>query len=371
MIPSGLERLIQKGKAQAHTWVHGIGGVGRIPIGENQFIVIYHFDYFGFVDLPTQTNFGTAASATFTITSTLPFTVHGINIDIENVGVTADFTIDTTDPVGSLAAAQTYVSLIAPGYVVSVSVIPGGLSFTVQTTTPGNTFNGDDLKVALAPPFSAVPPVLVDGVFAGGTAAVIATLDEILKRSVHQVIFRSKKSNNHFIIRDDVQIFDAEVFTGDPTSFFLSVLGSYKKDCYLVHEDHVQLNIMTVPDPEDWNLVDYSALAQKSQEANVPQGYGQIGGGGLDTVRQVRLDAVGNDQQYFPLTQVFEEAPNVPLTSIYRDQFRVDGNVLNNLKNPQTNIGNIRWNRRSYPIINIDYVLVNMNLNEFVQSTNG
>lgn len=50
MLPFGLEKFIQKGKAEFKTFVVGGSGVGTIPVSKNHFIVITHFDYFPFVD---------------------------------------------------------------------------------------------------------------------------------------------------------------------------------------------------------------------------------------------------------------------------------------------------------------------------------
>jgi hypothetical protein len=364
MLSTGLEKLIQTGKAQFKTWVHGVGGVGRIPIPEDGFIIITHFDYFGFIDVP-EAPAEAPATATVNVSFGLNATCN-IRFDLFGFGSTGGFLFDSSNVPASLLLGQADLSASFPGFSLSINVLGGNVfDFVITTTSPGVAYNGNPVTMNPIAPLN--PVIVVDGVFAGGVESIIP-MEEVLARATHQLQFKSDKSQNHFIIRDDVYLFDLSVAGAvPPNNYFLSVLGSYNKDTYLIHAgDCVDIEILTVPDPNLWALSNYSQLPNKSQEPNLPVGYGQSPLG-VPTVREVRLDSGLLDQQYLPLTASFENI--APIPGKYREQFSVDANTINKLNSPIVGINAVKWNRRSYPIINIDYVAVNMNINQFVQSS--
>lgn len=175
---------------------------------------------------------------------------------------------------------------------------------------------------------------------------------DTLSRTVFQVQFRSQKSTNHFIIRNDV------IPIGNPPDIALLAIGYFKKDTYMVHEGNVQLDIVNVPDTETW-VTTYSTLPSVSNEAPQPVGYGVLAAGQPAT-RRIDFSATEN---YLPLTKLRDD---IPAGNFYREQFKVDVNAANKLNpvNADPTIGNY-----SYPIMNISYVEFNMNLNQFVQSS--
>jgi len=122
--------------------------------------------------------------------------------------------------------------------------------------------------------------------------------------------------------------------------------------------------VMCVPDVDAW-AVTMNTLSDKSQEVGNPEGYGQ-GAGGQNTAREIIFDAAFNTQQYLPLTSQFDDTPIIPFE--YRDQFKVDGNFLNALNNPKNKAG-VRGSFKTYPLVNIEYIVVNMNYTKFLQSS--
>jgi len=176
----------------------------------------------------------------------------------------------------------------------------------------------------------------------------VETESDFARRSVFQLSFRSQKSNNHFIIRNGI----TPVGEGVIITFF-----PYHKDCYLTHEGNVQIDIVNVPTTTGWAITTLP-LPAKSNEAPQPVGYGI---GGQPAVR--RIDFSGTEN-YLPLTKLRDD---IASGNFYREQFKVDVNAANKLNPPFTgsHLGNF-----SYPIVNVSYVLFNMNLNEFVQASN-
>lgn len=361
MITPQLEALIQKGKATQVTYVFGAGGVGRIPVPQNSFIIIHHWDYWHFIDTPegTQASPATATISWFVPADTPPFPV------TFDFGIIGNFVVnvDINDLPGTLALVLAAWVAIMPGGTVNGGIDPvtGFVNFTFITSSPGTIWNGQPATMTPVDPIPPVGWVTVPGVFDRGADAVALTLNQFLQHKIHQLEFRSNKSINHFLIDEPVEIFPQHAEVTDPL-FFANLGGVYKKDCYLVHNEAVQINVLGVPPVSQW-LVDYNPLTAKSQEFAVPVGYGI---GVLPTVRNILFDGV--TQHYMPLTEKFEDPAGFPPNQ-YREQFMVDANAANILFNPQ-NVSGVRGNFRTYPLINIDYIQVDMNYNEFVKGSN-
>lgn len=178
-------------------------------------------------------------------------------------------------------------------------------------------------------------------------------LPDFLTRSIFQVEFRSKKSQNHFIFRNEYAPIDV-----DGEVLYLPS-GRVLVDTYLVHAENVKIDIVNVPSPDLWTGVNYSQLPTKSQEDPLPVGYG-IGAAGVNAVRRIQFSAT---EDYLPLTR---KRDDIAATN-YREQFRVDVNEDNKLNAPlQTgNYGNF-----SYPIMNVQYVEFMVPKNQYVKGSN-
>jgi len=187
-------------------------------------------------------------------------------------------------------------------------------------------------------------------------------MTEYLEKTVHQLVFRSEKSVNNFLIRETLGLL---IFPNDTMPFKVSPNGVYQKQTYLVHTSNVEINILTVPPVERW-AVDYSQLPNKSNEDNQPAGYG-MEAAGLQAVREIIFDAAGNTQQYLPLTEKRDNLPLLP--GQYREQFKVDANADNKLNKPIGQTGDTFIVRKNYPLVNVGYVEIFMNYNKFVQNS--
>jgi len=168
------------------------------------------------------------------------------------------------------------------------------------------------------------------------------------KRSVYQLVFQSKTSQNHYIIRNPIRLGDITELSTDPIKF----------DTYLVHEANVQIDIVNVPNSEGW-ITTFATLPSLSQELPLPVGYGILGAG-LPAVRKIDFSPT---QEYLPLTK---KRDNIATTN-YREQFRADVNAANALNNIFTQQPNGNY---SYPILNVSYVEFNVPRNQFVQASN-
>jgi hypothetical protein len=465
MLYAGLERAIQLGMAQYKTFALGIGGVARIPVPKGQFIIITAFDYFHFCD-PVAEDGGEPAQASVSITFVADVTTNPCpgTFDFGAIGSFAT-TLDFTDAPGSLLQVDADLQAAFPGWSVGLVII-GGTTwvFTFTTTAPGISFNGEISNFTTA---VIEPPVVVPGVFAGGTD-IVFTVADVLAASVHQLEFRSTKSRNHFIIPENIQFYtkflgytvtnpvatitltrgvldsldvvfyvDGVAITSSVTvgwfngatalknainaamlgsdytvtevtgtgapSYVVTiestnpldsgmpltvvwaplagatdngpvlfsdavstaqygtawnVTGKYQRNTYLVHTESVAINIIKVPQPSAWTSATYSALSTKSQEDRQPVGYGQVAGG-LNTVRIAEFSA---GERYFPLTSLFED-----FGTSAQQQFKVNAMLGRELADPTAIVfPDDQQNGRTFPVLNIEYVLVNKDYTDYV-----
>lgn len=373
MLYPGLEKLIQKGKAQYHTFCIGASGVGTIPCPEGSFVILTDFDWFPFIDVPPLPEDAPATGSiglnnSVLIVNTVQFDFPGFPSLGPVPGIDFSSQVNTQNAINlALAGDPNFIGWSCNVQYQLDPFNPANaiLTFIWTTNTPGAVYNG------IFPGFfcgDPVAPVLViTQAFSGGVDGVI-TFQDLLDRSVHQLEFKSMKSRNHYIIRDDVSI----GITGDNSQGIapsVNVTGKFHRDIYLVHTDNVQINILNVPPVSAW-ATNYSQLPAKSQEFNAPSGYGQ-GAVGFPAVRETVFDSAGNTQQYINLTQFRDDI--AVIAGQNRNEFKVDVNLLNILGDP-TQAGKIEtfvFNGPNYPILNIGYVLVKMNYNEFVNSSNG
>lgn len=356
MITPKIEEMITAGQAEYRTYVVGASGTGNIPVPDNSFIIITDFDYWYFVDEPEPTP-GEEAVAFLTITADVdpsaPFTLNYNINGIPLAGADVDF---NPFSVGETQLNfQASLDLYFAGFTCTVEYNDNGLWIVTVLSTPGTTYNGQIIDGTIGGGGHTVIP----DAFEGGTAAIPVTIADYLTRRSHQLQFKSQNASNHFIINEKIEVFDATVLGG--AGFFVNVNGYYHKDTFLMHKTDVRINIIRVPQPEEWTTV-YGALDNKSNEPPLPAGYGQAGIPNLDVVQQVLLNAV--DEQYLPLGQKYS-----PQTlQEYTPEFKVAAVAGRELEDP-TNVSEVKGVRRNYPLINIGYVVTNKNYSKHF--TNG
>lgn len=356
MLTPGLESLIGKGIAQYKTFTFGAGGVTRIPVPKGSFIIITDFDYFHFIDKPDNDIPGTPASALFSWDTLAAST--DVTWQLNGVpAVPPIITFNTAVPLQAQIDFQAFLNANFPGFSCTVQLIggvPNQWSVVVDTTTPGTQYNLQTPVVT----FDPAPIVSAVGDFNGGTDGS-TSIENVIANSTHQLEFRSEKSSNHYVIREDVEITNFAPITGSPGLFY-NVRGMYHRDCYLVHTEPVQIDIIKVPTPDTWT-VDYGRLDQRSQEASLPRGYGQDPGG-LNTVRQATF-SVG--ERYKPLTPGFTGT----LAGASQDQLKFNVALGRELEDPSIPLIQDISNGRNYPIVNVGYVLINQDYNDYVKSS--
>lgn len=345
MITPLLEQLIGRGEATTGTWTFGGSGVSTIQVPHDQVLIIHHFDYFYFCDFRGDTIIpGASATSTITIVTDAGFTLtwsEGGNPATAPVG------FNPADPTTTAIDFNTQLSISYPGFFLAfLSYNPGTTTwfFGVGTPAPGAVYNGI-VPVTVTP--AGVVPVITP--FAGGTPDVVSQANptEIRNRSEHIIEFRSKNSRNHFAVRSKV-VFD---YLPDLT-FTINVDGYYSKDCYMPHLENVQVDIWSVPQPNQWSVI-FSSLPNISNESRRPVGYG-IGAAGSGAVRQIIFQPLFlPNEKYLPLTT---ERDDLPPGQVH-DQFRPDMSTNRALLNPTAN-STIRGNHSRYPLVNVDYVLI-------------
>lgn len=356
MLTPTLERAIVNGDAEYRTFVFGGSGVSTIPVPKNSFIIITDFDYFYFVDAPEGQGENPAISKNtlFSVDPTLVFT---LQINIAPFGTTALITFDPADvPTTNLNLNFQLQTTFGAGWS-GLAVYAGTFwQLTLTSSSPGSPYN------TILPLLITVPLMATSTTpFMGGTDKSPVPIEELLKYKTHQLVFRSENAQNNFVIHEKLFIFDSALFGGQ--GYFINVDGYYHKDTFLMHKFPVRINIARVPDPSEWT-VNYGILPAQSQEKDVPAGYGQA-------ASVISMPAVKNinfgfgAENYIPNTADFSPAP--PAGS-YRPQFNPDirpGRELNDPTLFTRQLGSVR----TYPLVNVGYVLFNKNYTEYF--TNG
>jgi len=140
-------------------------------------------------------------------------------------------------------------------------------------------------------------------------------INAVWLRSVKQIRFRSRKSNNHFIIRQPIR----DIANPPPAlEFFYDTWGHTEyKDLYLVHEQDVAIDVVNSPSEDDINVFAANAPSRTAKppiptsfgtEATVPEtlvfihDFSLGGGGNLDTMETVPIAKDNTDTPGFGFT---------------------------------------------------------------------
>lgn len=178
-------------------------------------------------------------------------------------------------------------------------------------------------------------------------------LDEVRDRSVHQVIFRTEKSVNNFIVRDDLQV-SMISGPGGLTVNEANVTGHYSKDCYLIHEEDIVVSISVAP-PIVGTASGLGVPPNRLKPESPSSGYGSDPATAIpQTVTELYPLAIG---EMIALSRKFgtSSLPTTFPTGNLRYPI-VAATALN-----PTFIATSEG-QRSYPILNIDYVEINKNV---------
>lgn len=160
-----------------------------------------------------------------------------------------------------------------------------------------------------------------------------------LRRTNKQIELRSQKSDNHFVVRD----------TGT------SVIVPVNIDTYLVHFDDVNVSLNVLPPQIRAGFI-YGVLPVTTVVLQNP-----AGNGGLVGLEETNLQP----GQYVPAN-----SRNVPMIpgAVYTEQLKVGYTPVSSLMDlslaPPASIID-----RSFPIVNIQYVLINKKETDKIQSS--
>jgi len=184
----------------------------------------------------------------------------------------------------------------------------------------------------------------------------VEDLDEVLSRSVHQLSFKSGKSVNLFVIRDSLNIVNFMGQLGTRPS----VSGDYHKETYLIHNEDIQIQIISAP-PVVGTVSTAGVSPKDLNPLNPPNGYGTGASGIVQTVNEEYPGGIG---EYLPESKKYT-APVAATPFLTSEQaFPVD--VVTAL-NPTNTVD--EFGQRSYPIVNISYVDIRRNIAEELASS--
>lgn len=177
-----------------------------------------------------------------------------------------------------------------------------------------------------------------------------------LDRSVHQLNFSSPKSQNHFIIRDDLHI-----ITGPGPVELTCPHGHYaEENLYLVHESDVTVEIIAAPEV----AATVSTGGIPPNRLKTPDPPVSYGTDPATAIPSTISEAFGATGEYQPLTRKF--SPPSALTPFLVGSLRYPVNAATALNPTFTGNGS---GQRSYPIVNIGYVEVRRQLGAELLST--
>jgi len=211
MLPSGLEKLIQTGKAEYHSTVIGASGVGRIPVPEGSFIIVTDVDYFNFCDLPPDVP---AIPAVGFVTLQAPAVPGQNNVTftfLPGPNSLGPVVVDFLSQANSQANINNAIAL-DPNFAgwscaVQLQIGPfGEIWLTYLFTTPIPAFQYNGWLPDFTCPDPQPPTLFNQAILSGGTDGTPVSWEDVIKRSVHQVEFKSTKGRNHFLVRDDVTL---------------------------------------------------------------------------------------------------------------------------------------------------------------------
>lgn len=176
-------------------------------------------------------------------------------------------------------------------------------------------------------------------------------------RSVHQMIIRSDKSQNHFVIKEDIFSEDNQGNT-----MITQVNGKYQESSlYLIHDTDITIEISVAPTVV--GLVSTPGIAPNALKIpNPPVSYGSDPATAIpQTISEVYGGGIG---EYQPLTRRF--APPSAATPFLTGSMLYPI-VAATALNPTFAGGRI--GQRTYPIVNIGYVEIKRQLGAELFST--
>jgi hypothetical protein len=173
---------------------------------------------------------------------------------------------------------------------------------------------------------------------------------EVRANCVHHVQFKSVNKNRYNYT------FRTNFVSIDVTPFFqISNPAEYRK-AYQVHDSDIHIDIWRMNSGANWVNIINAVASSRTNNENTPLSYGTPADAfAVPSVRQILMDP--------PTGEYHPQGDNagIPTNNGYRSQFIGDINSVTGLNPPIPANPFVNW---SFPILNVDYVLVNEQTNE-------
>jgi len=166
------------------------------------------------------------------------------------------------------------------------------------------------------------------------------------ERSQHQVIIYSSKNKFQYNFRDWYSL-SQDVLSGVPN--LMTCPGeSFSQKCFMVFDENVRVNIRPVGSiPDNWNVLQFGAMTDSSDELPGPMYGGTVGGVPLNSILEVTFQP--NDTTYLPNN---DQVPPTPPIADINPQFQ---SKVGTLINP---FGIGKQSGMNYPMLKFQYVEV-------------
>lgn len=187
-------------------------------------------------------------------------------------------------------------------------------------------------------------------------------IEQCLARSVHQVIFYTRKSTNNFVIRDNLQLTTILDGAGVLVTS-CNVEGYYSKDTYLIHDKDVIVSVSVAP-PAVGTAIAPGSPPRRLTPEEPPNGYGSDPATAIpQTINEGYAGGIGEIVELSRKFGASSGATPYPVSN-----FRMPI-VAATALNPTFVLN--EFGQRSYPILNVDYVEINRNVAEDLFSTSS
>jgi len=172
--------------------------------------------------------------------------------------------------------------------------------------------------------------------------------NELIANCIHNVQFKSVNKNRYnYTFRTNLIAFGTGFQITNPVEY---------RNAYQTHDSDVHIDIWRMNSANNWvNIVNAVSNARTNNE-NTPLSYGTPADvNAVPSVRQMVLDPPS--AEYHPQGDL----AGIPTNNGYRSQFINDININTGLNPPNPALPLVNW---TFPILNVDYVLVNEQTNE-------
>lgn len=189
-----------------------------------------------------------------------------------------------------------------------------------------------------------------------------APFSAVYDRSVTQINIKSPKSKNHYIVRDNIVC--TRLSSGAGTVNQWQVNGETNFNCFLVHEDNIQIEIVKTPPAANQAVAISDVAAATIQKSPPPEGYGNATQP-TAILQPVQINAsIPDNYSHVPLSVPLQGNPAGLPISTNSAKFPVNATTaLVSMDNSGA------YKSRAYPILNVDMIEIRKPIWEKLQSS--